>query len=132
MPISVERLTFESQWLHVQHSNLDSFLRQKLHHVRSNAIAASGYNDYLLIPVISVRSPVVLNSVVQEIRETLEKANGQQCSQALQHTRVLGSERLALLCVSRKEYQRKYGQRIQHRTIEESRNGVSGKAWLLR
>lgn len=64
---------FESQWLDVQHHNLDPFFCQQHDRPLPNAIATSSDNDYLLIPVIFVALPIVQYPSIQYTVEPARK-----------------------------------------------------------
>lgn len=114
------------QVLDVKNGDGDALLGQEEGDDLADAIAASGDDDHLLVPVVDVAAPVVHDTIAQPVAEDAGSAQDQSDLESVEVLRILADDLLSLGGVLSKQEEGKGELRVQDRRPDESEDGIEG------
>jgi hypothetical protein len=121
--------TLVCQLLYIQYSDLDALLGKQVHNGLADAIAASGHNDDLLVPIICVLAPVVRYGSVKPRAQAANHAEPNDVPQMLERGGVFRGEDITTGGVAPEQEERERERWVEYRELEQPSDGVGGNAY---
>ena len=112
----------------IQDDDFDVLRGQLLDEELAEAIAASGDDHELLLPVPLIARPVVESTPVQEIVHIAREAQVEADLQAAQSRRMLEGKFLTLACVAREKEERQCQGRVEDGVLDDGIDEIGCKA----